>query len=88
MFENQAPELLEFEIIPKNVQNGVEKGINVLSQEKIMGYQNYLNSIHDKSLLQVDDSEFYNVTVNMVVKKGSNFSMPDKTALQMDISGT
>jgi hypothetical protein len=31
MFENQAPEVLEFEVIPKNALNGVEKGINVLS---------------------------------------------------------
>jgi hypothetical protein len=40
-----------------------------------MGYQSYLNSIADKSLMQVDDSEFYNVTVNMVIKKGSNYSV-------------
>ena len=84
MFENQAPEVLEFEVFPKSSQNSVEKGINVLSQEKIMGYQNYLNSIHDKSMMQVDDSEFYNVTVNMIVKKGSKFGMPEHIALQTD----
>lgn len=61
--------------MPKNLKNGVEKDITVLSQEKIMGYQSYLNSIADKSLMQVDDSEFYNVTVNMVIKKGSNYSV-------------
>ena len=26
--------------------------------------------------MQADDSEFYNVTVSMVVKKGSNYQMP------------
>jgi len=76
--------MLEFEVFPKNSQNSVEKGINVLSQEKIMGYQNYLNSIHDKSLMQVDDSDFYNVTVNMIVKKGSKLGMPDHITLQTD----
>jgi hypothetical protein len=52
-----------------------------------MGYQNYLNSINDKSLIQLDNSEFYNVTVNMVLRKGSKFNMPDKVALQTDTSG-
>lgn len=78
LFENKAPEVVEFEILPKNLKDGVEKGINVLSQEKLMGYQQYLNSIGEQPLMQADDSEFYNVTVSMVIKKGSNYSLPPK----------
>lgn len=78
LFGSQAPEVVEFEILPKNLKDGVEKGINVLSQEKLMGYQQYLSSIGEQPLMQADDSEFYNVTVSMVIKKGSNYSMPPK----------
>ena len=31
IFGNPAPEILEFEVIPKNMKDGVEKGINILS---------------------------------------------------------
>ena len=62
-------------MIPKNAKNGVQPDIQVVQSERILGY-NTVNGIFDKSKMVVDDSEYYNVTVNMVIKKGSVFSEP------------
>ena len=59
-------------MVPKNPKNGIQPEMQVVSSERILGY-NTVNGILDKSKM-LDDSEYYNVTVNMVVKKGSGFS--------------
>jgi hypothetical protein len=52
----------------------VASPIQVLSSEKIIGYNTY-SGILDKSkqMSQVDEGDYYNVTLNLVVRKGSNF---------------
>lgn len=68
----EEPESLEFTVLPKNAKNGVQKlDMQVISSERIIGYS---SGVVDKSKMLFDDSDYYNVTVNMVVKKGSGYS--------------
>ena len=63
---------MEFSVIPMNMKDLVTKDIKVLSQERIIGY-NAL--VQDKDMIMDNaGSDYYNVTVSMVVKKGSDYS--------------
>jgi len=72
-------------VLPKDQKNGVAKEIQVLNSERIIGYSTYSGMIHndkygqnDHSLLLTnDDSDYYNVTVNLIVKKGGS-SLPSE----------
>ena len=77
---------MAFYILPKDPKNSVAKDIQVLNSERIIGYNTYTSMINgdsasmsgkdglqDKSFLQMnDDADYYNVTVNLIVKKGGN----------------
>jgi hypothetical protein len=66
----EEPESLEFTVIPKNTKNGVTSDMQVVSSERLIGYN---SGAVDKNKMIFDDSEYYKVNVNMVVKKGSGF---------------
>jgi hypothetical protein len=69
---------MSFYVIPKDKNNGVAKEIQVLNSERIIGYSTYSSMARgdkdaqtDHSFLMTnDDSDYYNVTVNFIVKKG------------------
>lgn len=64
--------------MPKDQKNAVTKEIQVLNSERIIGYSTYSGMMRgekegqqDHSLLMTnDDADYYNVTVNLIVKKG------------------
>ena len=72
--------------MPKDLKNGVAKDIQVLNSERIVGYSTYegmmrsdnsqqsaKEGLQDRSFLMMnDEAEYYNVTVNFVVKKGGS----------------
>lgn len=58
-------------MIAKNPKNGIQSNVEVVSSERIIGY-NTINGILEKNKM-LDDSEYYNVTLNLVVRKGSGF---------------
>ena len=66
---------MEFSIIPKNLRDAVTQDVQVLNSERIIGYSTYSNILErDKMLASMDDADYYNVTVNLVVKRGSDFA--------------
>ena len=71
-----TPDMMSFSIIPKTMRNSVTKDLQVLNSEHIIGYNTYSMIQKDMSQSQaMDDSEYYNVTVNFIVKRGSEFQM-------------
>ena len=79
---------MTFYVMPKDLKNGVAKDIQVLNSERIVGYNTYegmmrsdnqqsgaKDGVQDRSFLMMnDEAEYYNVTVNFVVKKGGSLS--------------
>jgi len=69
---------MQFIVVPKDPKNGFPKDIQVLSSERI-AFNSFTNTVdHDglydrDKLLMVssDDADYYNVTVSMIVKKGT-----------------
>lgn len=73
---------MSFYVLPKDARNGVAKEIQVLNSERIIGYSTYSSMMQNDNkdsqsadkdhslLLTNDDSDYYNVTVNLIVKKG------------------
>ena len=55
------------------MSEAVTQDVQVLNSERIVGY-NTFNSMADKSKLDIDDADYYNVTVNMVVKRKSKYA--------------
>ena len=88
------PSTISFYVLPKDQKNGVAKEIQVLNSERIIGYSTAAGMIqhdkdglsdHDHSLLMTnDDSDYYNVTVNLIVKKGG--AAPDFAAARSLVS--
>lgn len=82
---------MKFTIVPANLRDSVTKDIQVLNSEKIMGYNSYAAMLDkDKpSMNNMDDagSDYYNVTVNLIVKRGSAFAAQmaakEQTTLQV-----
>ena len=54
----------------------------MLNSEKIIGYNTYSNILEKDKMIQetMEDSDYYNVTVNFVVKRNSKFASDQKTA--------
>ena len=63
-------------IMPRNTRDNVAKEVQVLTSEKIIGYNTYSNILDQTQKLQssMDDSDYYNVTVNFIVKRNSKYS--------------
>lgn len=58
----------------------VGKEVQVLNAEKMIGY-NAVNggSAADKMDAMIQDSDYYNVTLNLVIKRDSEFSVQQRT---------
>lgn len=56
--------------------------IEVLENDRIMGYSTYDNILSQTHSFSMDDreSDFYNVTVNFVVKRLPKYALADKKA--------
>ena len=86
---SQEPSSISFMVIPKDEKNGVAKEIQVLNSERIIGYSTYSGMMrnekdggqndHNSLLLTNDDSDYYNVTVNLIVKKGGSNGLNEIT---------
>jgi hypothetical protein len=63
--------------LPKNLRDSVvTKEVQVLNSEKIIGYTALGGgSTSDKMSQMMEDSDYYNVTVNLIVKRDSEFSV-------------
>lgn len=74
----QAPspgDMMKFTIVPANLRDSVTKDIQVLNSEKMIGYNMMLGG-EKNAMNNMDDagSDYYNVTVNLVIKRGSAFA--------------
>lgn len=66
---------MEFSIIPKSFKDSVTQDVQVLNSERIVGYSTYSNILGGERLMtNMDDSDYYNVTLNLVVKRSSDFA--------------
>lgn len=71
----QKSEKIELDIVPKNYRDMVS-AIDVVESNKILGFNTYNNILlnnHVKGDFSDSESEFYNVTLNMVVKRMTTF---------------
>jgi len=71
----QTQEKLDFTIVPKNYRDQVN-AIDVIDSSKILGFNTYNNILmnnHVKGDFSDSESEFYNVTLNLVVKRMTEF---------------
>jgi hypothetical protein len=66
---------MEFTIIPKSFKDSVTQDVQVLNAERVIGYSTYSNLLEkDKLMTNMDDSDYYNVTINLVVKRASDYA--------------
>lgn len=66
---------MEFTIIPKSFKDSVTQDVQVLNSERIVGFSTYSNLLEkDRLMTNMDDSDYYNVTVNLVVKRFSDYT--------------
>jgi len=88
----QAPspgDVMKFTIVPANLRDSVTKDIQVLNSEKLIGYNMMLGG-EKNAANNMDDagSDYYNVTVNLVIKRGSAFAAQmaakEQTTLQIN----
>lgn len=64
---------MEFTIIPKSFKDTVTQDVQVLNAEQVVGYSTYSSLLEkDKQMTNMDDSAYYNVTINLVVKRASD----------------
>ena len=73
------PELLGFKIVPNSVRDQVNS-VDVIDNQKILGFSTYNNLLTDGAKHDITDSDadYYNVTVNLVVKRMSQFEADAK----------
>lgn len=64
-------ENIKFTVVPANLRDSVTKDIQVVNSEKLVGYNMMLGG---KESIDEAGSDYYNVTVNMVIKRGSAFA--------------
>jgi hypothetical protein len=59
--------------MPQDLRDYVTKDVQVLNSERIIGYNTYNNILEQekgrKSLAIDNNSDFYNVTVNFIMKR-------------------
>lgn len=76
--DSASPEKLEFSISPKSQRDHVAKEVQVLTSDRILGYNTYNGILagDDKIQASMEDgnSDYYNVTVNFIVKRSSQFA--------------
>jgi hypothetical protein len=71
--ESQNKDLLEFTILSASPLNSIRPGIQVLNADKLIGYSTFANLIDKKKdPLGVDEGDYFNVTLNLIVRKGPN----------------
>lgn len=69
---DEKPEDIKLSIFPQDVRDFITKDVQVLNAERIVGYNTYNNILekqHSKALNSDSNSDFYNVTVNFVMKR-------------------
>lgn len=62
---------MKFTVVPANIRDSVTKDIKIVNSEKLVGYNMMLGG---KESIEDAGSDYYNVTVNMVIKRGSAFA--------------
>jgi hypothetical protein len=75
MSADEKPEEVRFQIMPQDLRDFVTKDVQVLNSERIIGYNTYNNILEQeqgKKDSNIDNnSDFYNVTVNFIMKRKS-----------------
>ena len=73
------PENLQFRIVP-NSNRDLVNSVDVIDNQKILGFSTYNNLLTDGAKHDITDSDadYYNVTVNLVVKRMSQFEADQK----------
>ena len=73
------PENLQFRVVP-NSNRDMVNSIDVIDNQKILGFSTYNNLLTDGAKHDITDSDadYYNVTVNLVVKRMSQFEADSK----------
>ena len=72
MSAEENPEEVKFSIFPQKMRDQVTKDVQVLNSERIIGYNTYNDILENtkSSFTELEDnSDFYNVTVNFIVKR-------------------
>lgn len=69
---DEKPEDIKLSLFPQDVRDYITKDVQVLNAERIVGYNTYNNILEkqqSKALNSDSNSDFYNVTVNFVMKR-------------------
>ena len=77
--DTDMPERLSFKLLPNNYRDSLNS-LEVIDHEKIQGYSIYNNILTQTRTDSVEDreSDYYNVTVNFVVKRLPNYDAEQK----------
>ena len=72
--DTEAGEQVSFKILPNNFRDSVNS-IEVIDSSKILGFSTYNNILTQKKETDLfeRESDFYNVTVNLVVRRMPQF---------------
>ena len=72
MSADEKPEEVKFSILPQDLRDFVTKDVQVLNSERIIGYNTYNNILAQSHNLNSDNADYYNVTVNFIMKRSTS----------------
>lgn len=74
-------DILGFTILPQSARDHIGKEVQVLTSDRILGYNTYAKILDKDAQVQasIENPDFYNVTVNFIVQRNSEFSTGKKT---------
>lgn len=81
--DSDTPEEISFKMIPSNYRDTI-KSLEVVDTNKILGFNTFNNLLMETKSRDNEDreSDFYNVTVNLVVRRMSQFKADQKQMLR------
>ena len=68
---DDKPEEVKFSILPQDLRDFVTKDVQVLNSERIIGYNTYNNILEKSKHLNSENADYYNVTVNFIMKRNT-----------------
>lgn len=88
---DEKPEDIRLQILPQDLRDYVTKEVQVLNSERIVGYNTYSNILEQeqgqKKDISIDsNSDFYNVTVNFIMKRKQSGQKGNQGPKELPIS--
>lgn len=88
MSADDKPEEVKISILPQDLRDFVTKDVQVLNSERIIGYNTYNNILaqeHRDINLASDNSDYYNVTVNFIMKRSTTSKSNTRKELPIQV---